>query len=126
MPTDAINDARTLIQSRLTELDAEAKDLERALASMGESPAPRRRRGRPKKTAAAPSKAKPRAARKPKVAKRAPTASIKGKPRAPRKRKAAKGAPKRRGRNAGRAHRGQRREQLLAAIEENSGAGPSQ
>jgi hypothetical protein len=107
---DAIDRARAVIQTRLTELDAEATDLERALVSLGERSAPRRRRGRPKKPAAAPSRAKPRAARKPKVAKRAPTASVKAKPRAPHKRKAAKGAPKRRGRRAGRAPRGQRRE----------------
>jgi hypothetical protein len=69
---DAINDARTLIQSRLAELDAEARDLERVLASLGERDGPRRRPGRPKKAAAAPAKIKPRASRKPKSAKRAP------------------------------------------------------
>jgi Winged helix-turn-helix DNA-binding len=63
--------ARQLIESRLAELHAEARDLERALASLGARPAPRRRRGRPKKAAPAPAKAKPRAARKRK-SKRAP------------------------------------------------------
>jgi hypothetical protein len=94
MPTTAIDAARKLIQSRLAELDAEARDLERALASLGELSAPRRRRGRPKKAAAAPTKAKPRAARKRKSSKRAP--------------------------------RGQRREQLLAAVKANPGARPSE
>lgn len=69
---DTIDRARAVIQSRLAELDAEAKDLQRALASLGERPVPRRRRGRPKKAAAAPTKAKPRTPRKRKSAKRAP------------------------------------------------------
>lgn len=121
---DAIDRARSVIQSRLAELNAEARDLERALVSLGERPAPRRRRGRPKRAATT---AKPKSgAPKPKAAKRAPTASVKGKPRAPRKRKAAKGVPKRRGRNAGRAPRGARREQLLAAIKANPGARPAE
>jgi hypothetical protein len=68
---DTIDRARALIQSRLAELDAEAKRLESALASLGEGPA-RRRRGRPKKTAAAAAKSKPRASRKRRSAKRAP------------------------------------------------------
>lgn len=69
---NAIDRARSVIQARLAELDAEARDLERALASLGERPAPRRRRGRPKQAATAPAKAKPRAPRKRKGAKRAP------------------------------------------------------
>ena len=68
---DTIDRARSVIQSRLTELAAEAKDLERALASLGEKATPRRRRGRPKKSATAPATAKPRARRKHKTAKRA-------------------------------------------------------
>jgi DNA invertase Pin-like site-specific DNA recombinase len=102
---DTITRARAVIQSRLAELNAEARDLERALASLGEGSAPRRPRGRPKKAAATPTKAKPRA---------------------PRKRKAAKGAPKQRGRKAGRAPRGQRRDELLAAVKANPGARPSE
>lgn len=93
MPIDTIDRARSVIQSRLAELDTEAKDLRRALVSLGERPAPRRRGGRPKK-AAAPAKAKPRA---------------------PRKRKATKRAP-----------RGQRRDELLAAIKANPGTRPSE
>jgi hypothetical protein len=123
--SEAIDRARAVIQSRLTELDAEAKKLEGALASMGERATPRPRRGRPKRAATA-AKSNPRTAPKPRVAKRAPTASVKDKPRAPRKRKAAKGAPKRRGRKAGRAPRGQRREQLLNAVEANPGARPAE
>jgi hypothetical protein len=92
--SDTIARARTLIQARLAELEAEAKKLERALASMGERIAPRRRPGRPKKAATAPAKAKPRATHKRKSAKRAP--------------------------------RGQRREQLLAAIKAKPGARPSE
>jgi hypothetical protein len=66
MPTDTLTltRARALIESRLAELNAEAKDLERALASLGERPAPHRRRGRPKKAATPPAKAKRRTSRK--------------------------------------------------------------
>jgi MarR family len=94
-----IDDARQLIQSRLADLDAEAKSLERALAGLGEGHAPRTRRtGRPRKRAIAATSARPKPKR-----------------RAPRK-------PK----NAQRAPRGQRREQLLAAIKANPGARPSE
>jgi septal ring factor EnvC (AmiA/AmiB activator) len=92
MPTDPLDRARTLIQSRLAELAAEAKDLERALASLGERHAPRRRPGRPKR-ATTPAKAKLASTRKRKSAKRAP--------------------------------RGQRRDELLAALKVNPGARPS-
>lgn len=52
MPT-IIDDARRLIRSRLADLDAEAKSLERALGSLGKGSGPRRRRlGRPKRAAA--------------------------------------------------------------------------
>jgi hypothetical protein len=111
---DTIDRARSAIQSRLAELDAEARDLQRALASMGERATPRPRRGRPKRAATA-AKPNPGTAPKPKVAKRAPTAPVKGKPRALRKRKGAK-----------RAVRGARREQLLAAVKVNPGARPSE
>jgi hypothetical protein len=67
-----ISAARQLIQSRLVELDAEASSLRKALASLGERPAPRRRPGRPKAASAAPAKSKPRAAGKRKNSKRAP------------------------------------------------------
>jgi hypothetical protein len=93
---NTLDDARQLIQSRLADLDAEAKQLERALASLGKGSGPRRRR-RPGKRAAAPS------------------APSKPKRRAPRKRKGAKRAP-----------RGQRREQLLAAINATPGARPAE
>lgn len=93
---DPIADARNLIQSRLAELDDEAKALERALANLGEGSALKRRPGRPSKRTAAPTL-------EPAHPKR----------RATRKRKAAKRAP-----------RGQRREQLLAAIKANPGARP--
>lgn len=83
MPTDRIDRARALIRSRLTELDAEAKELERALASLGEKTA--RRPARPRKPAAA-----------------------------------------KRRRKGTRAARGQRREQLLAAIKANPGARPAE
>jgi hypothetical protein len=93
---DHIDDARQLIQSRLAEIDAEAKRLERAVASLGEGTVRKRRRGRPQGSApalAAPPKRK----------------------RAPRERKSSKRAP-----------RGQRREQLLAAIKATPGARPSE
>jgi hypothetical protein len=91
---DTIEDARRLIESRLAELQAEARQLERALASLGEGSGPSRRRpGRPSSSAAP---AKPRHTL----------------------------APRRK--RARRAARGQRREQLLAAIEANPGARPSE
>jgi hypothetical protein len=94
-PTDA---ARILIQARLTDLDAELKRLERALASLGEGDSPKRRPGRPRKAAAA-----------------SAPASEKPERRTPRKRKTAKRAP-----------RGRRREQLLTAIKAVPGARPSE
>ena len=81
---EAIDHARELIQSRLAELDTEAKDLERALVSLGEKVA--RRSGRPRKASAV----------------------------------------KHRRKTGGRAPRGQRREQLLAAIKANPGARPAE
>jgi hypothetical protein len=48
---DVLADARQLIQSRLAELEAEAKSLERALASLGEGVGAKRRPGRPRKRA---------------------------------------------------------------------------
>jgi hypothetical protein len=70
VPT-TIDDARSLIQSRLAELDAEAQDLERALVSLGEGRGGRTRPRR-KATTATPVSAKPRVSRKRKSAKRAP------------------------------------------------------
>jgi hypothetical protein len=68
---DLIDDARTLIASRLADLDAEAKELERALVSLGEGSVSRRRR-RPREAASAASAPpKPLAPRKGKAA-RAP------------------------------------------------------
>ena len=93
---DVLDAARQLISSRLADLDAEAKQLERALAGLGEGSARKRRPGRPRKSApvaAAPSKRKP----------------------SRRKRQSSKRAP-----------RGQRREQLLAAIKANPGTRPSE
>jgi hypothetical protein len=73
--SSTIDDARQLIQSRLADLDAEAKQLERALASLGQGDAPRRRRpGRPRKrpvaATAAPPKRRPARTRKGVKAKR--------------------------------------------------------
>lgn len=48
---DTIAAARQLIQSRLVDLDAEAKSLERALASLGEGVGAKGRPGRPGKRA---------------------------------------------------------------------------
>jgi hypothetical protein len=94
-----IDDARNLIQARLDDLDSEAKQLERALASLGEGSGRSRRPGRPRKdTAATSTSPKPKPKR-----------------RAPRRRKATKRAP-----------RGQRREQLLAAIDAGPGSRPSE
>jgi hypothetical protein len=97
VPT-TIENARHLIQSRLADLDAEAKQLERALANLGEGSRPQRRRpGRPRKRVAVATSTPPKPKR-----------------RTLRKRKSAKRAP-----------RGQRREQLLAAIKADPGARPS-
>jgi hypothetical protein len=79
MPS-TIDDARQLIQSRLADLDAEAKQLDRALASLGEGDTPPRRRpGRPRKMPVAETAAPPkrRPARKRKSAKRASNKSVK-------------------------------------------------
>jgi hypothetical protein len=94
---DTIDAARQLIRSRLADLDAEAKSLERALASLGQGSAHKRRRARPRRSApvaAAPPQPRRRASRKRKSSKRAP--------------------------------RGQRREQLLAAIKATPGARPAE
>ena len=91
---NAIDDARSLIQARLADLDAEAKSLERALAGLGEGSKVRRRPNRPRKR---------------KVA--ASSMAAKPKRRAGGKRKSIKRAP-----------RGQRREQFLAAVKAKPGA----
>jgi hypothetical protein len=87
-----IDEARSLIQSRLAELDAEAKRLASVLEGLGEGISAKRRPGRPRKRASVDA--------------------------APRKRSPRKGQGKR-------APRGQRREQLLAAVNANPGARPS-
>jgi hypothetical protein len=81
--SEAIDRARALIQARLTDLNAEAKKLERALASMGNKAAGRRG-------------------------------------------PAPKPAARKRRRKGARAPRGQRREQLLAAVKANPGARPAE
>jgi hypothetical protein len=96
---DVLDDARNLIQSRLTDLEVEAKQLERALEGLGDGSSQRHRRpGRPAKRvsaeAPASTKPKPRAARKPRGSKRA--------------------------------KRGQRQEELLAAIKKMRGASPAE
>lgn len=94
----AIDDARRLISSRLAELDAEMKELERALVGLGDGTGPRRRRPvRPSKAAVATS-APPRPKRPP--------------------------SPRRK--RTKRAARGQRRDQLLAVLKATPGARPSE
>ncbi len=90
----SIDDARRLIQSRLSDIAAETRQLERAVASLGEGSASRRP-----------------AERRPRGLGVATHAFPKSKRRAGRRRKAAK-----------RAARGQRREELLAAIRTTPGA----
>lgn len=92
---DALDAARQLIQSRLADLDAEAKQLRGALTSLGEGTTQKRRPGRPRKSPATPAAA----------------TATPPKRRAPRKRKSAKRAP-----------RGRRREQFLAALQKSPGA----
>ncbi len=60
--SDTIEQARNLIETRLRELEGEAKRLGRALQSMGET-GPSRRRRRARRKATSPSKRKGRAAR---------------------------------------------------------------
>jgi hypothetical protein len=94
-----IDDARRLIESRLAEIEAEARRLERAVVSLGEgSPSRRRHSGRPRRSEAKADPAPPSPGR-----------------RAPRGRKAGR-----------RAARGQRRVELLAAIKASPGARPSE
>jgi hypothetical protein len=93
-----IDDARRLIESRIAEIEAEAKDLRRAVVGLGETGAAKRRGpGRPPRSAAA-----------------ATTGSKPGR------------RPAREPRSGRRAARGQRRKELLAAIEADPGARPSE
>jgi hypothetical protein len=95
--SETIDQARRLIESRLAEIEAEARELERAVASLGgKSTSPRGRR--PGKAATD----DPRATRDTKRTSRS-----------------RRGATKR-------AARGERRVQLLAAIEATPGARPSE
>lgn len=92
-----VDDARRLIQSRLADIDAEAERLRRALGGLGEGAAPSpRRASRPATRVGAKRSDKPR-------------------PRAGRRPEASK-----------RAARGQRREELLAAIKATPGARPAE
>jgi hypothetical protein len=98
--SDTIEDARRMIESRLAEIAAEARQLEDALAHLAEDRArsPRRRRGtRDGKTT---SQATP---------------PSQNRPRKPSRRMAAKRAP-----------RGRRREELLAPIKASPGARASE
>ncbi len=95
--SDTIHDARRLIESRLAEIAAEAEQLERALAHLGKgSPRDPGRRSTSRDSTAPPPASKPRRRRTSKV-----------------------GAGKR-------AARGERGEQLLAAIGASPGARPSE
>lgn len=94
--SSSIDDVSQLIASRLADLDTEAKQLKRALVSLGKGSSSRRRPGHPRKRAAV-------------------KASAPAKPRDARNRKKGKRAP-----------RGQRREQLLAVLKATPGARPSE
>lgn len=95
---DTIDDARRMIESRLAEIAVEASQIERALSHLGEGAIarPARRRRKTKGSAA-------------------PASTSGGGGRRPSRRK-----------SAGRAPRGQRRAELLAAIEASPGARPSE
>jgi hypothetical protein len=101
---DHIDRARRLIESRLAEIDTEARQLERAVAGMGEGSV--RRRGRPRRP------------RKP----AATVASAAPAPAGPKPRRGAGGKSD----GGKRASRGQRRAELLVAIEAAPGARPSE
>lgn len=98
MPS-TIDAARRMIQSRLTDLDAEATQLRRALVSLGESASGPRRRGPGR-----PAKATTTGATSPR----------------PKRRRSGKR------KSATRAPRGQRREELLAALKDTPGTRPSE
>ena len=110
---DTIDRARTLIHTHLADLDAEAAGLRRALEGLGERAVTSKRRpGRPKKRRVGKATApKPRAAKPKAAAAKATTAKVAGKPRR---------------RKTVRAPRGQRRNELLAAIKANPGTRPSE
>jgi hypothetical protein len=96
---DPIDDARSLIRSRLADLDVEAKQLERALAGLGRgSRHGRRLPGGPAKGVSAEAPAS-----------RKPKSRASGKPG-----------------GAKRAKRGQCQEELLAAIKKMRGASPAE
>jgi hypothetical protein len=94
---DHIRDARSLVESRLAEIDVEARRLEHAAAAMGEGPAghpgPGRRSRRRAVATAVDRRPKRRGGHRPKA--------------------------------GGRAPRGRRREELLAAIGSSPGARPA-
>lgn len=85
--SDAVDQARALIQSRLTEIETEGKELERALAKLGTNSGAT---GRVQRRDPSPAKPKPKRRHK-----------------------------------AARARRGQRREELLAALKASPGARPA-
>jgi hypothetical protein len=97
--TDIIDDARRLIETRLAEIEAEARSLERAVAILGEGSSSRRHRP----------------GRRPKDATDASPPLPGPRHRAPRRRKGGK-----------RAARGQRRNELLTAIKATPGGRPSE
>lgn len=95
---DTIDDARQMIESRLAEIEAETKQLQDALPHLRDDDGRHPHRGRANRKAAA-----------------GTGSSSRNGPRRPTRAKASK-----------RAHRGQRREELLAAIESSPGARPSE
>jgi hypothetical protein len=103
--SETIADARRLIENRLAEIRAEASDLQRALVGLTErsDPRPSRPRRRRKRVATK------------RVSAAAPTPGATPTSRTAPRRKTAK-----------RAARGERREQLLAAIKARPGARPSE
>lgn len=101
---NTIEEARRLIQSRLAALETEARTLRKALEVLGDGAPTSGRRGRPKERRAARARLAATAP-KPRAAKKAPAT--------PRRRKV-------------RAPRGQRRQQLLAALRDNPGARPAE
>jgi DNA-binding transcriptional ArsR family regulator len=105
--SETIDDARHLIETRLAEIRAEAGQLERALAGLGKETArrPGRRGPRSRRTGTAPAKV---------------VSATSGRRATPRRRS----APRRKA--AKRAARGERREQVLAAIAASPGARPSE
>jgi hypothetical protein len=128
--SETIDRARKLLNSRLVELNGEAGALRRALEGMGETPppaAPARARSRPRRrNKRSTATTSPRTANSSQPATKGANATKRSKsPNAAKPAKSPKATNRGKKRTA-RAPRGQRAEQLLAAVKANPGATASE